>query len=143
MSPKAMTKTAQQNAKPSTKKAKELTDETDVEKKEAQMKASDENESSETETPMIDPDELEEQEDAASAEASNGSSNAAALAAATSGSTEMSASFKNFRHHPDMENFYRFIYENDLRHEALAIIDEIMAEKVQRKLVKGSKAQAH
>jgi hypothetical protein len=53
---------------------------------------------------------------------------------------EMSASFKNFRHHPDMENFYRFIYENDLRHEALAIIDEIMEEKVQRRLLKGAKA---
>ncbi len=47
--------------------------------------------------------------------------------------TEMSASFKNFRHHPDMENFYRFIYENDLRHEALAIIDQIMVEKKAKK----------
>ncbi len=25
---------------------------------------------------------------------------------------------KNFRNHPDMENFFRFIYENDLRLEA-------------------------
>src|SRR5689334_13031300 len=78
----------------------------------------------EVEAVAIDPDELEEQEDeAAASESSQG--NAAALAAATGGPTEMSASFKNFRHHPDMENFYRFIYENDLRHEALAIIDEI------------------
>ncbi len=46
---------------------------------------------------------------------------------------EMSASFKNFRHHPDMENFYRFIYENDLRHEALGIIDELIAEKLAKK----------
>src|SRR4051812_6572458 len=97
----------------------------------------------ETELPAIDPDELEEQEDAAAAESSSQSGNAAALAAATGNSTEMSASFKNFRHHPDMENFYRFIYENDLRHEALAIIDEIMVEKAQRRLVKGVKAQSH
>ncbi len=94
------------------------------------------------ETPSIDLDELEEQEDEAASSASSQSGNAAALAAAT-GSTEMSASFKNFRHHPDMENFYRFIYENDLRHEALAIIDEIMAEKQQRKLGKPTKGPSH
>ncbi len=94
----------------------------------------------ETEVPAIDPDELEEQEDAAAAESSGQSGNAAALAAAAGNPTEMSASFKNFRHHPDMENFYRFIYENDLRHEALAIIDEIILEKQQRRLQKGGKA---
>ena len=92
--------------------------------------------------PSVDADELEEQEDAA-AEASGQNSNAAALAAAAGGQTEMSASFKNFRHHPDMENFYRFIFENDLRHEALAIIDEIMLDKQQKRLAKGTKAQAH
>lgn len=92
------------------------------------------------EMPAVDPDELEEQEDAAAAESSSQGGNAAALAAA-SGPTEMSASFKNFRHHPDMENFYRFIYENDLRHEALAIIDEIMIDKQQKKVVKGGKPQ--
>ena len=40
-----------------------------------------------------------------------------------------SPSLKNFRHQPDMENFYRFIFENDLREEALAIMDELLAEK--------------
>ena len=76
-------------------------------------------------------EELEEQQEEAAANAGQ-NSNAAALAAAA-GPTEMSASFKNFRHHPDMENFYRFIYENDLRHEALAIIDEIMRDKQEKK----------
>ena len=90
----------------------------------------------------VDTEELEEQEEAASsARASGGGGNAAALAAA--GGTEMSASFKNFRHHPDMENFYRFIYENDLRHEALAIMDEMLLEKQNLKEVKFAKAQAH
>ena len=42
-----------------------------------------------------------------------------------------------------MENFYRFIFENDLRHEALAIIDQIMIEKQNRKMVKVAKANAH
>lgn len=67
-------------------------------------------------------------EDEASSGGSSGGGNAAALAAA-SGSGEMSASFKNFRHHPDMENFYRFIFENDLRHEALDILNQVMIEK--------------
>lgn len=92
----------------------------------------------EAETPAIDPDELEEREEAEEASA-HSSGNAAALAAAAGSPTEMSASFKNFRHHPDMENFYRFIYENDLRHEALAIIDEVMNEKQHKKQGKGSK----
>src|SRR5262245_45868502 len=92
--------------------------------------------------PAVDPDELEEQEDSAAAASSGQNSNAAALAAAASGSTE-SASFKNFRHHPDMENFYRFIYENDLRHEALDIIDAMQLDKMQRKQLKTAKASAH
>ncbi len=87
-------------------------------------------------------EEVEEEEEAAAASKSSAGGNAAALAAVT-GSTEMSASFKNFRHHPDMENFYRFIYENDLRLEALAIIDEMMVERMNRKLVTKAKANAH
>jgi predicted HNH restriction endonuclease len=93
--------------------------------------------------PAIDQDELEEQEDAAAAATVGaGEGNAAALAAAT-GNGEISASFKNFRHHPDMENFYRFIYENDLRHEALAILDDMMREKHERKAVKSLKSATH
>lgn len=46
---------------------------------------------------------------------------------------------KNFRNHPDMENFFRFIYENDLRHEALQIIDEIIVDrKTKRKKIAGN-----
>lgn len=83
----------------------------------------------------VDLDELEEQQDAAAASSTSGGGNAAAIAAA-GGGTEMSASFKNFRHHPDMENFYRFIYENDLRHEALAIIDAMLKDKAAKKAAK-------
>lgn len=83
--------------------------------------------------PAVDPDEAEEA--AAEAASAGGGGNAAALAAAN-GSGEMSASFKNFRHHPDMENFYRFIFDNDLRHEALAIIDQIQTEKAERRMAK-------
>ncbi len=88
-------------------------------------------------TTSAESDELEEiEEEAAEASAGSGG-NAAALAAAGGG--EMSASFKNFRHHPDMENFYRFIFENDLRHEALAIIDEIIVDKAQKRQIKVGK----
>ncbi len=89
----------------------------------------------------VDPDEAEEAADAANASAASAGGNAAAVAAA--GSTEMSASFKNFRHHPDMENFYRFIYENDLRLEARVILDELMSEKTKRRALRQARAQAH
>ena len=35
------------------------------------------------------------------------------------------ASMKKFRQSPEIEGFYRFIYENDLRTEAFEIIDRI------------------
>ena len=36
---------------------------------------------------------------------------------------------KNFRQQADMEAFYRFVHENDLREEALVIFDQVRAEK--------------
>jgi hypothetical protein len=134
MPTKAIAKTDKSSKKESSKKSKDPLDSASLKSADSMMDSG-----LEAGQPMVDLEELEEQEAEASAAASGGG-NAAALAAA-SGSTEMSASFKNFRHHPDMENFYRFIYENDLRHEALAIIDDMMAEKLQRKFVKGAKAQ--
>lgn len=86
-------------------------------------------------------DEEAEEEEMSSSSGGGAGGNAAALAAATSSGE--SASFKNFRHHPDMENFYRFIYENDLRLEALAIIDEMMIQKQNRKMTKQAKTQSH
>lgn len=83
-------------------------------------------------------EDAEEEEELEAASSSSGGS-AAALAAAAASPTEGPGSLKNFRHHPDMENFYRFIYENDLRLEALQILDEMM---VQRELKKsGGKAK--
>lgn len=66
-------------------------------------------------------EELEDAEDAA---------NETAARAASGGGPpqEVSITFKNFRHHPDMENFYRFIYENDLRFEALDLITKRLGE---------------
>lgn len=43
---------------------------------------------------------------------------------------------KNFRTHPDIENFFRFIYENDLREEALIIMDDVTAQRAAKKAKK-------
>ena len=85
-------------------------------------------------------DEDVDEDEAAASSGGGGGGNAAALAAAGSG--EMSASFKNFRHHPDMENFYRFIFENDLRHEALAIMNQMVQQKQAEKATKKPAAPA-
>ena len=47
---------------------------------------------------------------------------------------------KNFRNHPDIENFFRFIYENDLREEALVILDDVTAQRALKKAKKHSEA---
>ena len=41
---------------------------------------------------------------------------------------------KNFRHQPDIEGFYRFIHENNLRFEAVQIIDDFLKRKKSKKL---------
>ena len=94
----------------------------------------------------IDPDQqeaLEEQMEAQAAGANAGLGMEDESAAKAAQGAEVSTSLKNFRHHPDMENFYRFIYENDLRFEALEIIDKILAEKQARRKLKLTKAMAH
>lgn len=43
---------------------------------------------------------------------------------------------KNFRQQADMEAFYRFVHENDLRDEALTILDEVRTAKAALKAAK-------
>lgn len=43
---------------------------------------------------------------------------------------------KKFRESPELEGFYRFIYENDLRKEAAVIIDRIFLARKAKKLQK-------
>ena len=43
---------------------------------------------------------------------------------------------KNFRQQADMEAFYRFVHENDLREQALEILDKV---RDQRALAKAAK----
>lgn len=39
------------------------------------------------------------------------------------------ASTKKFRQSPEIEGFYRFIYENDLRQEAVGVLDVILGRR--------------
>ena len=43
----------------------------------------------------------------------------------TLGQTEKVSPIKSFRSNPDVENFYRFIYENGLRKEAKSCLDAV------------------
>ncbi len=49
------------------------------------------------------------------------------------------ASLKKFRQSPEIEGFYRFIYENDLRTEAFEIIDNISQKRAAAKANKKKK----
>ncbi len=64
-----------------------------------------------------------------------GALDTAAAATAAAGATAPSAP-KNFRNHPDIENFYRFIYENDLRDEGLEILNAVLLKKAERRAAK-------
>jgi hypothetical protein len=46
---------------------------------------------------------------------------------------------KNFRQQADMEAFYRFVHENDLRDEALQILDKVRAQRALAKAAKRAK----
>jgi hypothetical protein len=82
----------------------------------------------------------EEEEEMESASSSGGASQGnLAMAAATAETA--AGSLKNFRHHPDIENFYRFIYENDLRYEALEIIDRMAAQGLVLKSTRAARAR--
>jgi hypothetical protein len=95
----------------------------------------------------IDAEEMEAQQDAeeerAAISSGGGGSMAGLEAAAKAGASDASVSLKNFRHHPDMENFYRFIYENDLRFEALEILDKNFHDKELKKAAKLAKSKAN
>jgi hypothetical protein len=58
-------------------------------------------------------------------------------------SDSLPTSTKKFRQSPEIEGFYRFVYENDLQHEAYLILDGIIqrrkALRVKAKPVKAAK----
>lgn len=60
-------------------------------------------------------------------------------------SDSLPTSSKKFRQSPEIEGFYRFVYENDLQREAYEILEKIIARrkaaKVKAKPVKAAKAK--
>lgn len=58
-------------------------------------------------------------------------------------SDSLPTSIKKFRQSPEIEGFYRFVYENDLQHEAFDILEKIVqrrkAAKAKTKPVKAAK----
>lgn len=56
-------------------------------------------------------------------------------------SDSLPSSLKKFRQSPEIEGFYRFIYENDLQTEAFDILDQII-ERRKATRVKGAPAKA-
>jgi len=44
-------------------------------------------------------------------------------------SESLPSSIKKFRQSPEIEGFYRFVYENDLQREAFDILDRIVARR--------------
>jgi len=48
-------------------------------------------------------------------------------------------SLKKFRRSPEVEGFYRFVYENDLRFEAGEILDRIILRRRQEKKTRKKK----
>jgi len=46
---------------------------------------------------------------------------------------------KRFRQSPEIEAFYRFIYENDLREEATLILDDIREQREELKAIEKEK----
>jgi hypothetical protein len=46
---------------------------------------------------------------------------------------------KNFRQQADMEAFYRFVHENDLREDALGIFDKVREQKAVMRAAKKPK----
>ena len=54
-------------------------------------------------------------------------------------SDSLPASVKKFRKSPEIEGFYRFVYENDLQKEAFEILARISVRRKSEKVTKKSK----
>ena len=58
-------------------------------------------------------------------------------------SDNLPSSIKKFRQSPEIEGFYRFIFENDLRAEAVEILDRIIhRRKLETEAAKAAKKSA-
>ena len=56
-------------------------------------------------------------------------------------SDNLPASSKKFRQSPEIEGFYRFVFENDLQSEAFEILEQIIADRKAKKAAKKAAAK--
>jgi hypothetical protein len=56
-------------------------------------------------------------------------------------SDNLPTSTKKFRQSPEIEGFYRFIYENDLRQEAVGVLDVILGRRREERDVAAAAAK--
>lgn len=55
--------------------------------------------------------------------------------------TEIVRTIKNFRSAPDIENFYRFVHENDLRFEARKVLELVVKNMIDAAKKKNRKSK--
>lgn len=56
-------------------------------------------------------------------------------------SDSLPSSLKKFRQSPEIEGFYRFVYENDLQAEALVVLDQIIGLRKEKKIATKGKSK--
>lgn len=56
-------------------------------------------------------------------------------------SDSLPSSLKKFRQSPEIEGFYRFVFENDLQAEALVVLDGIIARRKSEKAAAKKKSK--
>ncbi len=56
-------------------------------------------------------------------------------------SDSLPSSLKKFRQSPEIEGFYRFVFENDLQAEALVVLDQIIARRKSEKAAAKKKSK--
>jgi hypothetical protein len=57
-------------------------------------------------------------------------------------SDSIPTSLKKFRQSPEIEGFYRFVFENDLQKESYEILDQIIADRKAKKATAAKEAKA-
>lgn len=56
-------------------------------------------------------------------------------------SDSLPSSLKKFRQSPEIEGFYRFVFENDLQAEALVVLDQIITRRKAEKAASKKKSK--
>lgn len=56
-------------------------------------------------------------------------------------SDSLPSSLKKFRQSPEIEGFYRFVFENDLQAEALVVLDQIIGRRKAEKAAAKKKSK--